>query len=102
MVSVIFANAADAWRRCRDEYEAHVMAAYARAEYDTNGYLLNRDGKGASIDPVTLFTGPRSRAVRYASEELLEHWLTHPRVSFAEFEQQWVAGNLEPDLKYAA
>jgi len=90
--SVIFMNAARAWQRCRDEYEAHVMAAYARAERETNGFLLNQAGRAAGVDPVSLFTGPWLRARRYASEELLEHWLVYPRVSFAEFEEQWVQG----------
>jgi hypothetical protein len=32
-----------------------------------------------------LFTGPESRARRYASEELLNHWQMHPRPTAAFF-----------------
>lgn len=94
MASAIFAQAAAAWHQCRAEYQAHLEAAYARAERETNGYLLNRAGRAAGIDSYSLFTGPHARACKYASTELLEHWAAHPRVSFTEFEHDWATTEL--------
>jgi hypothetical protein len=47
--------------------------------------MLNKAGKAAEIDERSLFTGPESRARRYASEELLNHWESHPRPTSAYF-----------------
>jgi hypothetical protein len=59
---------------------------FVEAEAATNGYLLNRRGVEAGIDPRTLLTGPESRARKYASEELLDYWEDHPRPTEAYFE----------------
>jgi hypothetical protein len=48
--------------------------------------MLNKAGKAAGIDERSLFTGPESRARRYASEELLNHWQSHPRPTAAYFQ----------------
>jgi hypothetical protein len=48
--------------------------------------MLNRAGKAAGIDERSLFTGPERRARRYASEELLNHWQSHPRPTAAYFQ----------------
>ena len=74
----------------RERYQATVIGrrferaeavehAYVQAENATNGYMLNAAGRANAIDPRSLFTGPESRARRYASEELLERWQTHHR-----------------------
>jgi hypothetical protein len=74
----------------RERYQATVLGrrferaeavehAYVQAERATNGYMLNKAGGANGIDERSLFTGPESRARRYASEELIEHWRTHPR-----------------------
>lgn len=47
--------------------------------------MLNRAGKAQDVDERSLFTGPESRARRYASEELLNHWASHPRPTSAYF-----------------
>jgi hypothetical protein len=47
--------------------------------------MLNRRGQAQDIDPRSLFTGPASRARKYASVELLEHWETHHRPTEAMF-----------------
>jgi hypothetical protein len=52
---------------------------YVEAEAAIKGYMLNRRGREAGIDPRTLFTGPESRARKYASEELFGHRETHAR-----------------------
>jgi hypothetical protein len=58
---------------------------WLEAEAATRGVMLNKTGKAAGIDERSLFTGPESRARRYASEELLNHWQSHPRPTAAYF-----------------
>jgi len=74
------------WTARRLERAEAIDAAWLAAEEATNGYMLNRRGKEAGINERTLFTGPESRARKYASEELLEWWETHPRPTQAMFE----------------
>lgn len=83
-----FGFAVEAWRATRADFEVLREAAYRAAADATNGKLLNRRGERAGIDSYSLFIGPERRARAYASEELLEHWQTHPRTTFAQFEQQ--------------
>jgi len=87
--SPTFASAIDAWRECRDAYALHLEAAYEAADKACRGVLLNRRGRVAGISSESLFLGNRVRAYAYASDELVEHWSEHPRVTFAEFERQW-------------
>ncbi|ONI63914.1 hypothetical protein ALI44B_04620 [Leifsonia sp. ALI-44-B] len=86
-MSAYFDQAIDQWRAARVEYELFLEAAYERAETATNGVLLNARGKRAGIDAYTLFKGNETRALAYASEELIEHWRIHPRVPFCRFER---------------
>lgn len=65
--------------------EEAVETAWLAAEHDTNGYMLNKAGREADISERSLFTGPESRARRYASEELLNHWQANPRPTGAMF-----------------
>lgn len=76
------------WRSCRMEFEVVREAAYVRALDATNGVLLNRRGIEAGIDTYSLFIGSNIRAYAYASEELIEHWSEHPRLTFDQFERQ--------------
>ncbi|RJL19346.1 hypothetical protein [Bailinhaonella thermotolerans] len=69
-------------RRLYDEW---VYVQYLEAEAATRGVLLNRAGVAAGIDPITLFSGPESRAKKYASEELRRWWSDHPRVPYLDF-----------------
>jgi len=94
-VSAIFDRASQQWRDMRSEYERHVDAAYDKALEATGGVLVNKEGRAAHIDGYDLFTGPVIKAYRFASEELVDYWGHHPRLSMAEFETQWVEGNLE-------
>jgi hypothetical protein len=87
-MSIYFEQALDLWRSARAEYELHLEAAYERAEHETNGVLLNARGKAKGIDAYSLFMGNEARAMAYASEELVLHWAEHPRITFAQFEQQ--------------
>lgn len=86
--SPIFSTAAATWRALHAEWTLIVEGQYLAAEEATRGNLLNKRGRVAKIDPFTLFSGPAIRAHAYASEELLEHWQTHPRLTFAEYEHR--------------
>ena len=83
------------WRECRAEYDLVLYADYVRAEVSCNAALLNARGRARGIDPMSLFMGPWTRARAYASEELLEHWESHPRTCYADFERQWRASRDE-------
>ena len=96
-MSLLFDLAAQQYRRMRQDYELILEAAYALAEHECNGYLLNRRGQAADIDPYSLFMGNETRALAYASEELIEHWGQHPRITFADYERQ----HLETDWNVA-
>ncbi len=87
-MSAVFDRAASLWRELRAEFEVYRESAYVVAETATNGVLLNERGKRNGVDPYSLFIGPEIRARAYASEELIEHWQTHPRLTFARFEAQ--------------
>lgn len=66
------------WRVARDEFELYREAAFAAAQDETGGALLNARGRAAHIDPWSLFIGPWARARAYASRELLDWWDLHP------------------------
>ncbi|MEV5537447.1 phage minor capsid protein [Saccharopolyspora shandongensis] len=72
----------------RAAYRRFVDVQYWQAEADTNGYLLNRAGEAAGIEPRELFEGPAARARKWASDELLEWWDAHCRLTFDEFAAQ--------------
>jgi hypothetical protein len=87
MGSPVFAQAIEVWREIRDEFEDYRLSAYARAEHDCNGVMLNSRGKRQKVDAYSLFIGPRARAEAFASAELIEHWQKYPRPVFAPFER---------------
>jgi hypothetical protein len=67
-------------------YAETVHLSYLRAEQWTRGHLLSPAGRAAGVDPITLFSGPRARARRHASEELKRFWEeVEPRQMFVEF-----------------
>lgn len=80
---------AQAVRRSYDEF-THVN--YLKAEKATRGNMLNRAGKAAGVDPLELFTGPVSRARRYASEELQRWWTRNGRMNLTQFKAQVLGG----------
>ncbi|MCW2902441.1 MAG: hypothetical protein JWO67_4706 [Streptosporangiaceae bacterium] len=77
-------------------YEA-VHAAFLAAEAECNGVLLNKAGIAAGVEPTSLFYGPQSRAMKYASEELRNCWTEgrHARLTLAEFRRQSREGRPE-------
>jgi hypothetical protein len=76
----------------RDHYAEFVYRQSLDAEEATNGYLLNKAGKAANIDPDSLFSGDPDRAYRYASEELLRFWGTpgNERKTYSEYKAELV------------
>ena len=73
----IVGEAFSAWRECRAEYDDTLYAQYEAAEEATRGAILNARGREKGIDPFSLFIGNETRAMAYASEELIEHWASH-------------------------
>jgi len=67
----------------RMEREAIVEHSIMQAEAATNGYMVNRLGQARGISERSLFVGPQSRARKYATPELLEHWQSNPRPTAA-------------------
>lgn len=76
------------YKQIRAEFEEHRAAAYEAASEACRGHLLNDRGRRAGKDAWDLFIGTEAHARAYASEELLEHWATHPRVTVATYERQ--------------
>jgi hypothetical protein len=75
-----------------------IETAWLAAQADTRGNMLDRRGREAGINERTLFTGPESRARKYASEELLNHWENHPRPTETFFSGPRYADRLRPGL----
>lgn len=73
-------------------YERYLEYAYTRSLEETGGVLVNAAGRQKKINGLDLFTGPSARAYKYASEELIEWWQVHPRLSLEQYEAQWVEG----------
>lgn len=89
-MSAIFDAAVEQYHACKKEFEVYREGQYRRALNDLGGALLNRDGQRKGIDTWSLFIGPRRRAERWASEELVEWWARHGRMTYAQFEAQYV------------
>jgi hypothetical protein len=69
----------------RQEFSDEVYRQWLLAENETNGNMLNKAGHAKGIDERSLFTGPESRVRAYASRELNDFFLTHPRPTRAAF-----------------
>lgn len=89
-MSLVFESAIKEWHRIRNEYDLHLETQYAQAVDACNTVLLNRRGREAGMDTFSLFSGPHTRALAYASEELVCFWEhTSPRVTYQDFERQY-------------
>ena len=75
-----------------DEWLRYIEAEYARALEWCSGVLVNAEGRASHIDGHSLFSGPASRARRYASWELERYWESRPRLSLHDYEAQWIQG----------
>lgn len=69
----------------RQAYRDHVYEHYRRAEDELGTAMLTREAKQAGIDERSLFTGPETRARRWASDELKEWWDVNGRPTYPEF-----------------
>lgn len=76
------------WRENRAEYEHYLENQVSRAEQDLNGCLLNPRGLTAGVSAYRLFYGPYYKACAYASEELIDWWQQHGRLTFEQWEAQ--------------
>ena len=77
------------------DFMSYVDDAYAKALEATAGVMVNAEGRAKHIDSYILYRSNRVYARKYASEELLEHWASFPRLTMAEYEVQWLSGNLD-------
>lgn len=75
-------------RETRAAFQDYLEAQVNAADEACVGILLNELGRFWGVDPASLFLGNAARAHRYASQELLEWWLDHPRITFTEWERQ--------------
>lgn len=89
-MSAIFQAAARQYRACRADYDRYLDGVYLAAEEATRGAMLNTRGRRARIDPRSLLMGTETRALAYASPELIEYWEDWPRLNYTEFERQWL------------
>ncbi|MGN7187556.1 hypothetical protein [Microbacterium enclense] len=87
-MSPILGAAFEEQKRLREEFRALRTQQYIAAETATNGALLNQKGRRARIDPMRLFESNAAFAYCYASEELIDWWHSHPRMTFPEYERQ--------------
>jgi hypothetical protein len=79
----------------RSDFLGHVDGQYDRALEECSGVLVNKAGRAEHVDGYSLFTGSTRKAMRFASEELLEYWGKHPRLSLEDFELLWLSGQIE-------
>lgn len=75
----------------RDEADRQYFAA----EEATRGNVINAAGQRAGVDPRSLFTGPESRARKYASEEVLQWWQDHGRLTLDNFRAGLIGGKMD-------
>ena len=66
-------------RAAEEEYRDEVYRQWLRAEAETKGYMLNKEGQRAGISERSLFTGPESRVRKYATRELIDFFEANPR-----------------------
>jgi len=78
----------------RSAFQEHARLSWLAAEDATNGYLLNKAGRAAKIEPSSLFEGPESRARKYASRELLDFWQEHGRLTVDDFRAGLIGGHM--------
>lgn len=90
------------------EFESEIERQYLAAEEATNGYMVNKKGQRAGIDPKTLWEGSEARARKYASEELLDYWdgqgdvKGHRRYTLAEQRRQLAKDRAAQEESYQA
>ena len=89
-MSAIFDAAVEQYQACKAEFEVYREGQYRRALNDLGGELVNRAGRTAGVDSWSLFIGSHQRAVRWATEELRAWFAQHGRLTYTEFERQYL------------
>lgn len=74
----------------RVAFHDEIRRRFLAAEEATSGHLLNPAGRRRNVDPRSLFTGSPTRALRYASEELMDWWAEHGRLTLPEYRAQFL------------
>lgn len=74
------------------EWTDAAHAQYLAAERECCGNLVNRRGVALGITDWSLWSGPESRALAYATEELRNYWDANPRVTVSDYRDQIAAG----------
>jgi hypothetical protein len=79
-------------------FRDHAEQSYWQAEAECRGTLLNKAGTAAAargkLHPRSLFTGPETRARKYASEELLNYWQQNGRLTVDDFRASILGGSM--------
>lgn len=74
------------WLRVSAEWHDFAYAQYLAADSECRGELLSKAGEKAGIIPwPALWHGPMTQARKYASDELLEFWDDHPRMTVSQY-----------------
>lgn len=91
-MGAIWDHAKNQYAQMKEEWDRCVESQYDQALEECAGVLVNKLGQSKGIDGYSLMTGPESRVRKYASEELLAYFAHNPRLTAAEFEEQWFNG----------
>lgn len=81
IIAAAFAKRAE----LRADYELVLEHQIETAEAVTRGNMLNTRGVAAGVTYRDLWLHNRTYAHAYASEELVEHWRTEDRLTFADY-----------------
>lgn len=76
----------------RSAFQDHARQSYLNAEDVTRGVLVNKAGQARGVHGGMLFTGPESRARKWASRELLDYWQEHGRMTVDDFRASLIGG----------
>jgi hypothetical protein len=72
----------------RRGYDSLIHEQWIRAETDTRGHLLTKQAAAAGVQAIDLFSGPASRARKWASEDLQRWWADNGRMTFGQYKAQ--------------
>lgn len=92
MTSPIVRAAIERDTELRREFDDVRHAAYLAALEATRGHMLSPRGLRAGVDAFELFRCNTQTAMAYASAELVEWWITHPRMTYASYARQMEYG----------
>jgi hypothetical protein len=70
-----------------------VHESFLHAESVCRGHLLSAAGERAGVSPASLWSGPAATAKKYASEELLDYFRQHGRLTLDDFTAELLGGH---------